>query len=131
MQTHFTDTQLQDPKLAEANKILRSCGGVCFDLPDIAADHFQTAGKAIQFRRSFRHCSQPGIQFNAVYGISATRQEKQRHCAAAASQIHDARMWPQGGKMRQQHCIQRKPELILMLDNAPALDAQIVDPFPF
>ena len=25
MQTHFTDTQLQDPKLAEANKILRSC----------------------------------------------------------------------------------------------------------
>ncbi len=25
MQTHFTETQLQDPKLAEANKILRSC----------------------------------------------------------------------------------------------------------
>lgn len=25
MQTHFTDIQLQDPKLAEANKILRSC----------------------------------------------------------------------------------------------------------
>jgi glycolate oxidase iron-sulfur subunit len=25
MQTHFTDLQLQDPKLAEANKILRSC----------------------------------------------------------------------------------------------------------
>ncbi|MFC3181737.1 glycolate oxidase subunit GlcF [Cypionkella sinensis] len=25
MQTHFTDTQLQDPKLAEANTILRSC----------------------------------------------------------------------------------------------------------
>ncbi|GLS88745.1 glycolate oxidase iron-sulfur subunit [Cypionkella aquatica] len=25
MQTHFTDTQLADPKLAEANKILRSC----------------------------------------------------------------------------------------------------------
>ncbi|MDB5658682.1 MAG: glcF [Cypionkella sp.] len=25
MQTHFTDAQLQDPKLSEANKILRSC----------------------------------------------------------------------------------------------------------
>ena len=25
MQTHFTESQLQDPKLAEANKILRSC----------------------------------------------------------------------------------------------------------
>ena len=25
MQTHFTEAQLADPKLAEANKILRSC----------------------------------------------------------------------------------------------------------